>query len=235
MIDFREMQLSDEIHSRLDNLEIGFAFQPIFRLNDMYLVGYEALMRPKDKTPLELIDEYSKKGELHTVELATLFGAWQAYRNRGYDTLLSINSFPEECMTDEEERIFHNYFPESQLKMVIEILEYTELNEEKWEIKKKQLKKRQVKTVLDDFGTGNNTEVSVADMYDSVMVKLDRTLIADIDSDTERQDKVVSYINEFHNKGILVLAECVETEAELDYLKSVGVDFAQGYYLGKPA
>lgn len=235
MINFKEMQLSDELHSILDNLEIGFAFQPIFRLKDMYLIGYEALMRPKGKTPLEFIDEYSKKGELHTVELATLFGAWQAYRNRGYDTLLSINSFPEECMSDEEEKIFHEYFPETQLNMILEILEYTELNVEKWSLKLKQLKERQIKTVIDDFGTGNNTEVSIVDTYDSVMVKLDRALIADVDSNVERQNKVTSYIKEFHDKGVLVLAECVETEAELNYLKSVGVDFAQGYYLGKPA
>ena len=234
MIDFKGMELTEDIHCKLDEFEIDFAFQPIFRLKDMYLVGYEALMRPKDKTPLELIDEYSKTGELHKVELATLFGAWQAYRNRGYDTLLSLNSFPEECMTDEEERVFHKTFPESQLSMILEILEYTKFNEEKWVIKRNQLKERQIKTVLDDFGTGNNTDISIVDIYDSVMVKLDRKLIAGIDSDNELQKKVVEYIDAFHKKNVLVLAECVETEEELDYLKSVGVDFAQGYYLGKP-
>ena len=235
MIDFKEMQLTEDIHRKLDEFEVDFAFQPIYRLEDMYLVGYEALMRPKDKTPLELIDEYNKKGELYKVELATLFGAWQAYRKRGYDTLLSVNSFPEECMTDEEEKVFHEYFPESQLNMVLEILEYTEHDEDKWEIKQKQLKARQVKTVLDDFGTGNNTDISVVDTYDPIMIKLDRKLVAGIDTDKELQKKVVEYIDSFHEMNVLVLAECVETEEELNYLKSVGVDFAQGYYLGKPA
>ena len=235
MIDFKEMQLTEDIHRKLDEFEVDFAFQPIYRLEDMYLVGYEALMRPKDKTPLELIDEYNKKGELYKVELATLFGAWQAYRKRGYDTLLSVNSFPEECMTDEEEKVFHEYFPESQLNMVLEILEYTEHDEDKWGIKQKQLKARQVKTVLDDFGTGNNTDISVVDTYDPIMIKLDRKLVAGIDTDKELQKKVVEYIDSFHEMNVLVLAECVETEEELNYLKSVGVDFAQGYYLGKPA
>ena len=112
MINFREMQLTEDIHCKLDEFEVDFAFQPIYRLKDMYLIGYEALMRPKDKTPLELIDEYSKKGELHKVELATFFGAWQAYRKRGYETLLSVNSFPEICLTDEEAELFHECFPE---------------------------------------------------------------------------------------------------------------------------
>ena len=65
MINFKEMQLTEDIHSKIDEFEVDFAFQPIYRLEDMYLVGYEALMRPKDKTPLELIDEYNKKGELY--------------------------------------------------------------------------------------------------------------------------------------------------------------------------
>lgn len=235
MINFKEMLLTEDIHRKIDEFEVDFAFQPIYRLEDMYLIGYEALMRPKDKTPLELIDEYYKKGELYKVELATLFGAWQAYRKRGYDTLLSVNSFPEECMTDEEEKVFHEYFPESQLNMVLEILEYTELNAAKWEIKQKQLKERQVKTVLDDFGTGHNTNIGVVDTYEPIMIKLDRKLVSGIDSNKELQEKVVEYIEVFHGMNVLVLAECVETEAELNYLKSVGVDFAQGYYLGKPA
>lgn len=234
MIEFKEMNLSDEIHQQLDGLELDFAFQPIYRLKDMYLIGYEALMRPKNMTPLELIDEYYKKGELHTIELATLFGAWEAYRKRGYDTLLNLNSFPEECMTDDEELVFHECFPESQLKMILEILEYTTLDNAKWEIKKKQLKERQIKTALDDFGTGNNVDTDVVDIYEALLIKLDRQLIADIDSNEEMQAKVQEYLDDFHEKGLLVLAECVETEAELNYLKSIGVDFAQGYYLGRP-
>lgn len=235
MINFKEMQLTDEIHNILDNLEISFAFQPIFRLDDMSLIGYEALMRPKDKTPLELIDEYSEKGELHTVELATLFGAWQAYQIRGYETLLSVNSFPEVCLTDEECDFFHQYFPEAHISLVLEILEYTSFNQESWNRKKKHLTDSKIRTVIDDFGVGNNTDVNIVDIYDSVMVKLDRKLVAGIDTNKELQKEVVEYINAFHKKNVLVLAECVETEEELNYLKSVGVDFAQGYYLGRPA
>ena len=235
MINFKEMNLSAEIHKEVDELEIGFVFQPIYRLSDMYLVGYEALMRPKNRSPLELIEEYRQRDELHKIELATVFGAWQAYRERSYDTLLSINSFPEECLTDKEEICFHNLFPESQMRLIVEILEYTKLDLEKWDIKHNQLKKRQVRTVIDDFGTGNNTEIDIVDLYSSIMIKLDRKLISGIDSNEELQRIVVEYIKEFHDRNILVLAECVETEAELNYLISAGVDFAQGYYLGRPA
>ena len=235
MINFREMQLTEDIHCKLDEFEVDFAFQPIYRLKDMYLIGYEALMRPKDKTPLELIDEYSKKGELHKVELATFFGAWQAYRKRGYETLLSVNSFPEICLTDEEAELFHECFPEARMSLLLEILEYTAFNEESWNKKKKHLIDHNIRTVLDDFGTGNNMDISVVDTYEPIMIKLDRKLVSGIDSDKELQEKVVDFIKAFHGMNVLVLAECVETEEELNYLKSVGVDFAQGYYLGKPA
>lgn len=235
MINFKKMQLTEDIHSKIDEFEVDFAFQPIYRLEDMYLVGYEALMRPKDKTPLELIDEYGKKGELHKVELATFFGAWQAYRKRGYDTLLSVNSFPEVSLTDEEATFFHEYFPEARISLVLEILEYTVFNKENWNKKRKHLREHNIRTVLDDFGTGNNTDISVVDTYDPIMIKLDRRLVSGIDTNKELQDKVVGFINAFHEINVLVLAECIETEEELNYLKSVGVDFAQGYYLGKPA
>ena len=88
---------------------------------------------------------------------------------------------------------------------------------------------------IDDFGTGNNTDISVVDTYEPIMIKLDRKLVSGIDTNKELQDKVVGFINAFHEINVLVLAECIETEEELNYLKSVGVDFAQGYYLGKPA
>lgn len=90
------------------------------------------------------------------------------------------------------------------MKLIVEILEYTKLNIEKWAIKHNQLKKRQVRTVIDDFGTGNNTDIDIADLYSSIMIKLDRKLISDIDSNEELQGIVAEYIKEFHDRNICV-------------------------------
>lgn len=67
----------------------------------MKIVGHEALMRPLGRTPLELIEEHRIKGGLHTLELATFFGACKAYYDRDMQGILSINSFPAECFDRE--------------------------------------------------------------------------------------------------------------------------------------
>ena len=65
--------------------------------------------------------------------------------------------------------------------------------------------------------------------------EIDRTLISNIDKDKDKQLYIKKLIDDMHNKLIVVLAEGVETKEEYDYLKGIGVDFYQGYYLGKPA
>ena len=64
MIDFREIPFHDDDLKELMELEIDFAFQPIYDAASLEIAAYEALMRPKGKTPLELIDEYQKKNKL---------------------------------------------------------------------------------------------------------------------------------------------------------------------------
>ena len=62
MVDFSEVPFHEDDLAELMQLEIDFAFQPIFTTESLVLAGYEALMRPKGKTPLELIEEYEEKG-----------------------------------------------------------------------------------------------------------------------------------------------------------------------------
>ena len=90
--------------------------------------------------------------------------------------------------------LFHEYFPEARISLVLEILEYTEFNKENWNKKRKHLMDHNIRTVLDDFGTGNNTDISVVDTYDPIMIKLDRKLVSGIDTNKELQDKVVGFI-----------------------------------------
>ena len=60
MIDFTEIEFHKDDLEELMKLEIDFAFQPIFRASDMSIGAYEALMRPKGQSPLELIEAYQK-------------------------------------------------------------------------------------------------------------------------------------------------------------------------------
>lgn len=235
MIDFKKLPFRENDMVELSKLNIDFAFQPIFATRDMQLMGYEALMRPQGKSPLELISEYGREDKLAVIELATFFGATMAYKERGYKEKLCINSFPSEYMDMEQARLYFEEFSDIASKLVIEIVEYTKLNQQKWNKKQADIITYGMGVSVDDFSTGNN-DISVLSYLSPDYAKLDRSLITDIHKDEEKQRKVSELVRVFKERNIMVIAEGIETEDELNYLRNrTMVDYLQGYYLGVPA
>lgn len=233
MLYFDNLDLDNKIKSILKEYHVDFVFQPIISKNDL-LVGYEALMRPEGKNILEFIDEMKENGKLHELELLTFFGATYAYQERGYETLLSVNSFPTELLSEDELIEYTNCFKMPREKVIVEILEYGDGKSWTWKSKSAQISyNKGVEVALDDFGTGLNDMVAV-DYYRPQMIKLDRSLISDIDKDIAKQKNVKKLTDTMHERMIVVLAEGIETREELDFLKSINVDFYQGYFLGRP-
>ena len=234
MLSFEKLNVCDEIKSILMQYRVDFVFQPIFdRLGKIY--GYEALMRPEGKNVLEYIEEVKHNNMLHELELVSFFGATMAYRQRNYDKKLCINSFPSECFSVKEAKCYSDCFKPIKDKLVIEIIEYTE--GERWMWKTKQAHTRVyegIEVSIDDFGTGHN-DIDSIDYYNPNIVKLDRSLISNIDAYSMKQKDVKYYIEQLHNRGIRVLAEGVETQKEYEFLFQAGVDLFQGYLLAKPA
>ena len=125
MIYYDHLPLDKEILNALGELSINYVFQPIFRKDGKTVYAWEALMRPTEMTVMELINEYVESNNLHVLEVATLFGAMQAFVLRGYTERVSINSFPNEVLRQEEADVFLEYFGSSiRGRMIIENLEY---------------------------------------------------------------------------------------------------------------
>ena len=77
--------------------------------------------------------------------------------------------------------------------------------------------------------------MSAVTVFSPHFIKLDRSLISNIDRSPEKQKNVSALVEHFHREGTSVVAEGIETKEELDYLRyEVKVDFLQGFYLGKP-
>lgn len=235
MTNFSDLQLKESTLNELKKLQINFAFQPIYDLETEEIIAYEALMRPKGEAPLELIDRYEAERRLHTIELATFFGASMAYYERGYEKKLCINSFPSEVFRPEESAAFFDYFPSDiNNRLIVEILEYPRFSPLSWHLKKMQIKNNGIEIALDDFGTGYNDYSSLA-LIEPDYIKIDRCVVADINNNPQRQELLGRIINMARSMNIKVLAEGVETKEEYNYLRTSGAGFAQGYYLGKPA
>ena len=235
MIHFDHLKLSEDILRALAQLEIEYVFQPIFEKDKKTVFAWEALMRPKGISVTELIENYLDSDRLHVIEVATFFGAMQAYFMRGYEEKVAINSFPSDCMEPEEAEVFWEYFGEDiRGRMNIELLEYPFFSPKHWEEKSTSVRRMNNFFSLDDYGTGIN-DMDKVDLMKPDIVKLDRSLISFVDTDPEKQEYCRKCIEALHKKGVKVVAEGIEREEEFDLMVALGADLFQGYYLGRPA
>lgn len=235
MITFENLKVSDDTQKILDsfNNKIDFVFQPIFDKN-LNIVCREALMRPTDMTITELIEKSIKDNTLHNLELATFFGATIAYKKRNYTERFSMNSFPSECFSLKEAKEYSESFKPIKEKMVIEILEYMIAKQEVWDIKLKHTKDYPgILISLDDFGSGFNG-LGAVDYFNPRVVKIDRSLISEIDHNPTKQKSLSKFTNLFHKENRFIVAEGIETKGEFEYLKNQNIDYFQGFFLGRP-
>lgn len=234
MIDFNTFSLNTRTKNALSCLHIDFAFQPVFRAKTGELYAYEALMQPADMSFTELLNIYRKRRELHIIELASLFGATQAYYDRGYEVPFFVNSFPSEVFLPEESESFYKAFPESvNQKMIVEIIEYPEIIYMNWNFKKKQILEKGIKIALDNYGAGYN-DITTVHIIEPNIIKLDKYMTDGIHKNTNAQYYFKKAIETFHAENIQVLAKGIETKEDYEYICSTDVDLVQGFYLGRP-
>ena len=96
-----------------------------------------------------------------------------------------------------------------------------------------QLATEGIRFYLDDFGVGySNLASTISLPFETI--KLDASLLTDIDKDEKLYDTVRLLVQMMHNAGFIVVAEGIERVAQLDCVKTFGVDRVQGYYYAKP-
>ena len=97
-----------------------------------------------------------------------------------------------------------------------------------------RLRKGGVRLAVDDAGSGYSSLTHILKLAPD-FIKLDRELISGIDIDPVRRALVISLVAFAADTGAEILAEGIETKDELDAVRRLGVRYAQGYYLGRPA
>jgi EAL domain-containing protein (putative c-di-GMP-specific phosphodiesterase class I) len=96
-----------------------------------------------------------------------------------------------------------------------------------------ELRRRGFRIALDDYGTGASNLQSVLDLAPDYL-KISGILARGLDADPRRQAAVGLTATLASRLGMVTILECVETEAERDAARELGVDFAQGWYYGRP-
>lgn len=234
MIHFDKLPLNTRTLHAFSKLNIDFAFQPIFSLKDNKLFAYEALMQPAEESLEDLFDSYTRRRELHTLELASFFGATLSYSEKGYDVPFFVNSFPSEVLLPNEWEVFEHFFSEEiREKLKVQIIEYPEIIYMNWNLKKKQLQERNITIALDNYGAGYN-DITTAYIVEPHIVMLDRYMIENIGKDKHVQHNFKKTVDMFHKENILVMAKGIERKEDYDFIATTDVDYVQGFYLGRP-
>ncbi len=241
-----EQQMSEdqsriEFHQMLETRKITYHYQPIFRAGDGEIFGYEALMRvdvPSLRNPEIVLQIAKEEGMMGEIEKLTMFMASERYVELLDQGLVSpeahlfLNSIANEDMTEEDERQYHERFARIQDRVVVEITE-TENLEIELIRKKSRAEGFTGIFALDDYGSGYNSELNLLALNPHY-VKVDVTIVRDIDVDENKQQVVRNIVEYGHTRDMQIIAEGIETGAELTKLLELGVDLLQGYFLARP-
>ncbi|MDQ6835964.1 MAG: EAL domain-containing protein [Actinomycetota bacterium] len=215
---------------------LTIAVQPIVTTAGRRTHAYEALARFQGRgtsNPLHwfaLADEFGLRDEL---ELACLARALELLPGRPEGTLLSVNLSGPLLLDERTQAVLRER--DSLSGLILELTEnslledtpglHTEISE---------LQAAGVRFAVDDMGAGYSGLRQMTTVRPSYM-KLDRSLISGIDQDPDRGALISALISYARQTGGHLVAEGVETEAELSALTQLGVELVQGFHVARPS
>ena len=217
----------------IDTKQVHVVFQPIVDLKTQKIFAYEALARtkaPEFGGPMELFAAAVAEGL--TGELGRLL---RGLALEGCDTHpLFLNLHPaelnEKWVVQPDDPIFQH-----DKDVYLEITEAVPLTHFKLcQNMLDEVRGRGVHLVVDDLGAGYSNLKYIADLHPRI-VKLDRGLIAGIVKDSRLYKLVAAIVRLCEALDSKVVAEGIETRAELDAVTSAGARYGQGYLLARPA
>ena len=220
---------------------VQYVLQPIFSARTGEVHAYEALMRsdlPTLRSPATIMKLAREQGALYEIERLTMFKASEHFvelQQKGHvrrDALLFVNSMASVCMTAADEQRYAERYPKLMQQLVVEITEEEEIDHMALE-QKRRAKGFSGIFALDDYGSGYSNEGSLLSL-EPRYIKVDLAIIRDIDTDPDKQQIVRNIVAYAHPRGMKIIAEGVETAAELQRVLELDVDALQGYLLARP-
>ena len=209
--------------------------QPIVDLRTGVPCGAETLTRffgPPDRTPDLWFAEAALVDRRIDLELATARAALEQLESLSSRLWLSVNLSPTTVLSGEIDRLFGD----TDLgRVVIELTEHAPVDDygflnltlDRW-------RDRGLRLAVDDAGGGYSSFAHVIKAQPNFM-KLDRSLTQEIDTDPRKQALAEAVSGFATRVGIDIIAEGIETAAQLTLLDDLGARYGQGYHLGRPA
>jgi len=231
----RRLEIAERIDTVFEGDGLKVVFQPIVDLVDGTIIGTEALSRftgPPNQTPDIWFAEAAEihadiKLQMHAIELAVA-----RIDELPPDTFLSINASPPVIRSPEFAALVDG-MPVDRL--VLELTEHDMVAD--YDVIESALhssRGRGLRLAVDDAGSGFASLNHILRLSPDI-IKLDRFLIAGLDGDPARRSLVTALTLFAESTGARVIAEGIETAAELTTLRELGVGLGQGYLLSRGA
>jgi diguanylate cyclase (GGDEF)-like protein len=241
------VKLEVGLRKALQNDELYLLYQPQIDVPSSRIVGVEALVRWRHPergviSPTEFIPLAEETGLIMPIGEWVLRTAcrqamaWQAIGQRSVRVAvnLSAKQFKDENLTQIVMSTLHDTGLPAEL-LELELTEGTLMDDARATmVTLEQLRAIGVYLSIDDFGTGYSS-MNYLKRFDVRALKIDRSFISGLPQDSENAAITRAIIAMAHGLKMAVVAEGVETDAQLVLLEEYGCDMAQGYYLGHPS
>ena len=240
-LDDDSLQKMCDVKDALDEDNIFCVHQAIYDTKALAVEKYELLVRMKDKEgkvifPDKFLPSIRFTQVYINITKRVLDFAFSALQDN--DISLSINLDVQDLFNDEILNVFTSIFktkPDIAKRLNIEILVNDDtIDFESMSKRLNILHQLGIKICLDNFGNGHSNYKHLQNMnIDSL--KIDSAFISGIDTNKNAYIIVKSIHALAQELGIKTIAEHIETKEEFDCIKTLGIDYVQGYYLSNPS
>lgn len=237
--DYQSLACQQCRNAQVLDFDFSRAFQPIVDLGEERIFGYEALSRGlQNESAFEVISQVNEEN-LYRFDQCCRVKAIALAAKLDIRSYVSINFLPnavyrpELCIRTTLKAAKEFNFPVNRILFEVTEVEKVASNEHLREIIH-YYQSKGFKTALDDFGAGY-AGLSLLSDFQPNIIKLDMSLIRDIDKNPIKLSIVRKMFELNTELGITTLAEGVETLEELTVLRDLGITLFQGYYFAKPA
>lgn len=239
------LQWEARLRRALQNDQFLLLYQPLLNVTTGATDGYEALLRMEDTngqliTPGKFLESAERANLSSLIDLMVIRKAARrvaSLSNQEQRMAISVNLSPQ-TITDKGlihkiEEVLLEY-PGFNSQLRFEIAESTALqNLALTRQLATQLRGLGCMLILDDFGLGP-TSLQYLEKLSFDMVKIHPSLIRDISSDSKKLDYLRNLTDMLHASQLKIGAKSVEDPKLLDVLRDIGMDYAQGFAIGKP-
>jgi EAL domain-containing protein (putative c-di-GMP-specific phosphodiesterase class I) len=231
----------DALARLIDGDGLKMVVQPIVDIRSGRAHAYEALARfgqpRQDGSPLHWFALAEALGQRPALERACLRGGLELLASRPPGTSLSLNLSAPVLLEDATMAMLHaagDSLPDDLAGLIVEITEETLVHSDMGLLRAiEPLRARGARLAVDDMGAGYSGLRQITTVLPSYL-KLDRSLVSGIDADNDRAALVGALAGYSKQVGSLLVAEGVETDAELQVIRRLGVPLVQGFYLSRP-